>query len=307
MDKELIKNQVSVIIATYKRTDVVVRAVESALHQTCDTNVIVIDDNGKDTPEQLKTAEVLRPYNDRITYLVNETNLGPSGTRNHGIQHASGEFITFLDDDDEIKPEKLERQMNCLNEKGEEYSICYCDYTKLLENGSTYLNGETIEGDVYPYMLGRMVFVGSGSNILVRTKVLLEAGLFNEKLRRYEDFELMCRLLKNHKLAYLPENLFTIHYEVRAIIPPFSEIQKYDHDYYEIVSDEIETLPEKQKKLIKQSASLMQWRLSLSYLSKKKSFQILRDNHVPITLFIRYLLYLTDRLLTKRSYGFKPF
>ena len=307
MNNRLIKNQVSVIIPTYKRPDRIVRAVESALNQTCDTDVIVIDDNGKGTYEQLKTEGQLEAYKDRITYLVNETNLGPSGARNHGIRHATGEFITFLDDDDEISPAKLENQMNYLNKMGSDYSICYCDYTKLLQNGKTQTNGEHIEGIVNPYMLGRMIYVGSGSNILVRTSALREVGLFNESMRRYEDFELMCRLLDHYKLAYLQEDLLTIHYEVRDNPPSFEDITKYDQTFYDNVQYMIKKLPQTQQRLIHQTAALERWRFSLAYLPKLKSLSILKENQVSTGLFIRYLFYVLNRIVTKKSYGFKPF
>lgn len=306
-EKTLQNDLVSVIIPTYKRADMIVRAVESALQQTSKTEVIVIDDNGQGTAEQQETETALTPYRDQILYLVNEKNLGPSGTRNNGIRKATGEFITFLDDDDEIDPKKLELQREYLNQCGPEYSCCYCDYSKLLQNGKTFTNGETVEGDAYSYMLGRMIYLGSGSNLLIRTKVLHEVGLFNEKMRRYEDYELMRRLLKNYKIAHLKQNLMTIHYEVRAIVPTFEDLYINDIAYFENAKNEITLLPKRQQNLIYQVAGLERWRYGLPRLSKKECFQILKENHVSVLLLVRYVLYLADRIIRKRSYGFKPF
>ena len=77
--------------------------------------------------------------------------------------------------------------------------------------------------------------------------------------------------------------------------------------YCENAKDEIAKLPTKQQSLIYQVAGLERWRYGLPRKSKKDAFQILKDNHVSPVLFIRYVFYLIDRMVTKRSYGFKAF
>ena len=163
---------VTIVIPTYKRADRIVRAVNSALEQTVkDKEVIVVDDNGKNSKAQLETEQALKDFiaNQKITYLVNEVNRGGSFSRNRGLEIAISKYITFLDDDDEINPKKLEIQMHKLEEMGEEYSCCYTGYHKLLANDVVYKNAEKVEGYVYPYALARSIYVGSGSNLLVKT------------------------------------------------------------------------------------------------------------------------------------------
>ena len=141
---------ISVVIPTYHRPDRITRAVESALAQTCDVEVFVVDDNGEGSPEQLATASALTQSGqmERIHYLINEKNGGGSYSRNRGLKQAHGEFITFLDDDDEIAGDKLAKQRECLRQRGMDYSCCYCSYHRLNSDGGMIRNAETIEGYV---------------------------------------------------------------------------------------------------------------------------------------------------------------
>ena len=208
--------KVTVVIPTYKRPDRVTRAVESALNQSVeDIEVIVVDDNGKDSDYASDTKKFLQEYIDagKIIYLQNEFNSGGSCSRNNGLKIATGEYITFLDDDDEIDFNKLEKQVNKLEELGKEYSCVYTGYHKLGLD-KVFASDERISGEVYKYALARAIYVGSGSNLLVRTEVAREIGGYDESFKRNQDLEFMARLLKNYKLAYVDEDLFTIHYEI---------------------------------------------------------------------------------------------
>jgi glycosyltransferase involved in cell wall biosynthesis len=99
---------VSVVIPTLNRPHLVHRAVVSALNQTYDNFEVLVLIDGPDS----KTVEALNSISDgRFQKLSLPTNGGPSVARNLGVQAARGEWIAFLDDDDEWLPEKLERQV----------------------------------------------------------------------------------------------------------------------------------------------------------------------------------------------------
>ena len=102
--------RVSVVIPTYNRAGCLPRAIDSVLAQTFDDyEIIVIDDGSSDN-----TSEVLAAYGDRVC-VVKQVNQGVSAARNHGIRVARGEFVAFLDSDDEWLPRKLEAQVQYLN------------------------------------------------------------------------------------------------------------------------------------------------------------------------------------------------
>lgn len=125
-------NKVSIIIPTYKRhRDIVERAVNSALAQTYENiEIVLVDDNARvDIADFRKEiAEMCKSINsNKIKYIVNETNKGSAGSRNEGIKHASGDYITFLDDDDVYLPEKVKNQLTAMLDSGADYSITDLD------------------------------------------------------------------------------------------------------------------------------------------------------------------------------------
>ena len=113
---------VSVIIATYRRDNSLKKAIESALNQTYkDIEVIVVDDNAN-TEWNTWVEAIVKQY-PAVKYIQNKTNKGSAATRNIGIKESGGDFITFLDDDDEYLPEKIEQQLNGLLEANGDFSV----------------------------------------------------------------------------------------------------------------------------------------------------------------------------------------
>lgn len=105
---------ISVVIPSFSRATMLPRAIDSVLSQThTNVEVIVVDDNGKGNAYQIETYNSILKYlrKDNVKYIVNPLNMGGSESRNVGIKNASGEYITFLDDDDEYYIDKLERQL----------------------------------------------------------------------------------------------------------------------------------------------------------------------------------------------------
>ena len=104
--------KVSLIIATYNRADLLPRAVNSVLSQTCDDyEIIIVDDCSPDN-----TPEIVREFSDpRIRAIRHQTNRGAAAARNTGIAQARGEYIAFLDDDDECTPNRLADQVSVLD------------------------------------------------------------------------------------------------------------------------------------------------------------------------------------------------
>ncbi len=123
--------KVSVVIPTYKRSEFLRRALDSVLNQTW-TNVeaVIVDDNGPDSPFRAQTQAMLDEYygeNPRVVRVLNARNMGGALARNEGIAAATGEYITFLDDDDIFLPNKIEVQVGQMIENGWEMSFMDCD------------------------------------------------------------------------------------------------------------------------------------------------------------------------------------
>ncbi len=301
---------VTIVIPTYKRSDRILRAVNSALKETVqDKEIIVVDDNGKGTLDQIKTENELHSLivENKIIYIVNEVNGGGSFSRNAGLKIAKGKYITFLDDDDEIAENKLEKQIHKLEECGKEYSCCYTGYHKILGSDHEYKNDEKVEGYVYPYALARSIYVGSGSNLLVRTSVAKEINGYDISFKRNQDLEFMVRLLKNYKLAFVDEDLMTIHYEIREVKRSYQDMVSIDEFFLHNFDKEIKTLDDQYQKGIYDTFALERFRHSLRHKEWKDGIHNLKVNHVSFFVFVHYICYLVNRVVRKKSYGFKAF
>lgn len=109
-------DKVSIIIPTYKRSKIFLgRAIDSLLKQTYNNiEVVIVDDNAADELGKFRreVSELIESYKDtRIKYIQNRINLGGSLSRNEGINVSTGEYITFLDDDDKYLPDKVKNQL----------------------------------------------------------------------------------------------------------------------------------------------------------------------------------------------------
>jgi len=187
---------VSVVIPTFNRASCVALAVQSALAQTLPPlEVIVIDDGSTDD-----TVDCLSPFGDRIR-IVSQPNSGVSAARNTGILLARGEWVAFLDSDDEWTPDKLERQVGSIS--ADPALVAHVtNATIVLPDG----------GETSLFALRRRPDLGTATTVLARPlsdvleaqfftpalvgrrSSLLAAGLFDTRMSLYEDRDLMVRL-----------------------------------------------------------------------------------------------------------------
>lgn len=130
---------VSIVIPTHKReVECLANAVNSALNQTYkNLEIVIIDDSPSDYEKRGEVKAYAESIeHDKIIYLQNEKNLGGSLTRNRGIDTSTGDYIAFLDDDDEYTPDKIEKQLKFMLEND-------CDMT--FSNTVMCKNGKPVE------------------------------------------------------------------------------------------------------------------------------------------------------------------
>lgn len=109
---------VSVVITTYGRTDFLEKAIESVVLQTYNNiEIIVVDDNANKCNIRDKVRKILKRY-PQCRLIENIKNLGGSLSRNEGIKVARGEFISFLDDDDTYKENRIRRYLDEYSRRG---------------------------------------------------------------------------------------------------------------------------------------------------------------------------------------------
>ena len=193
---------VSIIIPVFNRRELVGRAIRSVLEQSCgDWELIAVDDASEDgTPER-----IAEEFGDRARLLVQERNRGVSAARNRGIEAAIGEWVAFLDSDDEWVGRKLERQMAELWRTGLE--VCHTDEI-WIRNGVQVNPPDQYRkrgGDLFEQALA--VCCMCPSSLLLRRNLFARLGMFDEKLPACEDYELFLRLTARQQVAYVDEKL----------------------------------------------------------------------------------------------------
>lgn len=204
--------RVSVVIPTYRRRDSVLRAVHSALNQTYpNVEVLVVDDNGEGTAEQLQTEAVLRDLIERraISYIVQARNSGANAARNAGINHSTGDYVAFLDDDDEWMKDKLRKQVEVMD-ADKDIGVVYT--RMILRYGDLNLQYATrprARGYIHSQLLIEN-YVGAMTSVLIRRAALSE-HCFDESLPARQDYDLWLRLSIKWKFEIIDEVLAVVH------------------------------------------------------------------------------------------------
>jgi glycosyltransferase involved in cell wall biosynthesis len=184
--------EVTVVVPTHNRSRLLALTLQSVLWQRdVDLEVVVVDDGSTDD-----TAEAVAGLGDaRVRIVRHERPQGAAAARNRGIEEATAEWITFLDDDDLWAPDKLARQLRAARQAGRSWA-----YT-----GAVNIDDELkVLGGMPPPSPERIVELlprfdavpGGGSNVVVHRDTLARAGGFDSRLRNGEDWEMWIRLAK---------------------------------------------------------------------------------------------------------------
>ena len=256
------RSSVSVIITTHNRAAILPRAIESVLPQLRPGDeLFVVDDGSTDG-----TAQAVEPYLDRLRFLT-QANQGPGAARNLGIESSSGDYVTFLDDDDQYLPGRLEVMRTVLDrfpetvyaftsyrherrdggfnrsaitrwapqlawwaeEEAERYR--YSGFAELPEG---YEDFQVAVGNDYLLQM-RVDFVGPPF-LMARRSLAGELLRFPTDIWRYEDWEFTARLAREAPVAFLDTDPYLYR------IPPVPEDRLMNHDILEMAGHRLTVL-----------------------------------------------------------------
>ena len=197
---------VSAIITTHNRKELLLKAITSVLNQTyTQLQCIVVDDASTDgTREALQS--LIQEGKITYFYIEPQDSRGGNYARNIGIANAVGEYIAFLDDDDEWLPDKIEKQMQ-LFINHPEIGMAYCGLKRqYIKNDCVYKQLESSgigkkDTDLSKEVLIHIITVTS--SIMVKKSLLDIIGTFDENLKYWQEYEFCIRLLQNTKAGYL--------------------------------------------------------------------------------------------------------
>ena len=220
------KNQplVSIILPSYNGERYIKEAIESVLNQSFGNfELILINDGSID-----KTADILEEYKNKDSRIktIHQENIGLAKSLNKGIRLAKGKYIARMDDDDLWLKEKLEKQIDFI-EKNPEIGLlgtgCYevTDKGKIIGKKIFPEKNQELQKDLIQYN----PFIHS--SIMAKREVFDEVGLYDEKFRESEDYELWLRIAENYKIANLAEPLVTKRYCKKSLSPAKDKEQLY--------------------------------------------------------------------------------
>lgn len=228
----MIKGLVSCIVPTYKRSDSLIRAIESILEQTYEKiEVIVVDDNNPNDKYSSIVQEQLKLIEDsRLRYIQQEKHINGAVARNIGIRESKGEYIAFLDDDDEWLPNKLESQIQMLDENPE-FSAVSCLYTYYYDNKPIRKCQPYNSNNLHRKVLDRSVSICTPT-VVFRKVALDKSGYFDESLTRHQDLQLFLDYLVDNKMIVLPEYHVLIHTEIGGNRPTVENIEQIKSHFF---------------------------------------------------------------------------
>lgn len=220
--------KVSVIIPTHNRAKLLERAIKSVLEQTyANFEIIVVSDGSTD-----ETDLIMQKYKNqdaRIKYISYYPAKGANHARNIGIKAAEGEYIAFLDDDDEWMPKKLELQIQEFV-KNDRIGLVYTGIQIIYHRD----NGKDIMYYSLPKKRGNLSkdilinnWIGTTSSVIIKKTIFEKVGGFDETLKALQDYDLWIRVCQVAEVGAVSEPLVRYHnYSWSKQIS--SDINKYE-------------------------------------------------------------------------------
>lgn len=195
--------KISVIIPTHNRADLLPRAIKSVQNQTLPVDeIIVVSDGSTDNTDEV--VQEMQNKDERIKLISYYPGHNGNYARNQGLAAATGEYIAFLDDDDEWLPEKTEKQMKVFQDNptyGLVYTAQNCIFT---DTGIAYNTKPSWKGD-----LAQRIFlhndIGTPSQVIVKADILKKTGNFDLELGALQDYDLWIRCCQVTKIGFVKE------------------------------------------------------------------------------------------------------
>ncbi len=288
---------VSIITITRNRANLIHRAINSILSQTY-TNFehIIIDGNSEDN-----TEEIVRSYSDeRIKYIkLNINDIVHS--INVGFNNSTGDFITFLDDDDEYLPSKIEKQLQLIQKLPETFGFVYCWMSYFDDYSGKFLHDHksVLRGDVALDVIEKPVLSGTPTYFF-RRAAFESLGGWRDDIGIISDWELAARACQKYYVDFVPESLIKVHVNhgnrrmsdpgfYKSLYPKLIRFHTYFLFEYKYA---FEKYPKKKRyhlhNLVYSSLMLGNWRSGLKYyLELFKVSHSYRDLLLPLYCIIK--------------------
>lgn len=203
---------VSIITITRNRADLIGRCIQSVALQTYKNHEhIILDGNSVDNTKELVNNFI--KYDNRIKYKKLDK-YGPALQMEEALRICKGKYITFLDDDDEYMPLKIEKQVNKFESLGNDYGLVYCwmTYYDMKSNKPLYTFSHELRGFVGPEAASIPCVSGTPTLMVKKDIIPLVGGIYKDKLGLIgADWEFAARVCQKYKVDFVPESLVKVY------------------------------------------------------------------------------------------------
>ena len=194
---------VSVVTITRNRGKLIDRCIKSVLGQTYQNIEHIIVDGASDD----ETDDVVASFTDsRLKYIKLDSNWPIAKTINYGVEQSKGQFVTFLDSDDEYLPTKVEKQWAKIQSLPEEYGMVYCWMTYFDQETMKidHIHNPQVRGDVSELVVEKPVVSGTPTYFFRREAFLANGGWKeSEEIGIISDWEMGARFCQKWKVDYV--------------------------------------------------------------------------------------------------------
>jgi len=204
-------NLVSVVVTTRNRPFLLKKALDTVFSQTYNPiEVVVVDDFSRSN-----ISKTIRVYMKRITFIRNRRCLGSAASRMVGAEKANGQYIAFLDDDDQWVSSKIEKQVHLAKNSGKDCAVITCGVKYYSEN-EIYYSYPTLNGDIRDNLFVSGFKTMSSCHLFSR-KLFDKIGGYDWDMPAHEEHDIWMKLARDN-------------YETRILHEPLVEIYEYQRD-----------------------------------------------------------------------------
>ena len=265
--KPIINPLVSVIMPSYNREKSLGLAIDSIVNQTyINWELIIVDDCSKDNT--FKLVSNYQKQDKRIFYLRLNRNSGACVARNEGILFAKGEYITFLDSDDEYVPTKIEKQLShFLQSSNENLGVVSCGRIDYRGEKEYRRDLPECKNNYFKSLLAKERGIGAGTPFLmVKSSIIKENKIFfDPQMPAMQDWDFVIRICKDYDFEFVADYLVKVnHHENDRVYNASNAVKAIEFQYnkYEnwLLNDS-----DSHKKFVKRAGVIMAHHVSILY------------------------------------------
>jgi glycosyltransferase involved in cell wall biosynthesis len=256
-----------------------------------------VDDNDpNDRFSKIVQMQLGKIKDSRVRYIQQDNHINGAVARNTGIKLSNGEYIAFLDDDDEWLEEKIERQLNFLNGLNKSFGAVSC-LVNIVSQGKIIRKTSPYEsGDLHHRIINRTISIYIPT-IIFRRINLDNTNYFNESLIRHQDIQLILDFALKNNIAVLNEHLVNVNIDDTNNAPNVDELINIKKQFFKVIKPHLCKYDKKEQKSI---IAAHNFEIVLVALREKK-FKIALDYLLKIGFNINSYLDLIQRIRNRNT------